>query len=63
MFTSTQAGGLNMLEKCRSCGLEHEDLSHVVFRRNQVSNRVLPYCSQCMRRLYNVPYRPDRNIE
>ncbi len=52
-----------MLEKCRSCGLEHEDLSHVVFRRNQVSNRVLPYCSQCMRRLYNVPYRPDRNIE
>ncbi len=51
-----------MLEMCRSCGYEHEDLTRVLFRRNHVSNRVLPYCSQCMRRLYQVPYRPEKEI-
>lgn len=51
-----------MIEKCRSCGFEHEDLAKVLFRRNHVSNRILPYCAHCMRRLYQVPYRPDRDI-
>lgn len=51
-----------MLEKCRACGFEHEDLAHILFKRNHVSNRVLPYCSHCMRRLYQVPYRPGRDL-
>ncbi|MFZ3102289.1 MAG: hypothetical protein WA113_08870 [Desulfitobacteriaceae bacterium] len=51
-----------MLEMCRSCGYEHEDLTRVLFRRNHVSNRVLPYCGQCMRRLYQVPYRPEKEM-
>ena len=48
-----------MLEKCRYCGFEHEDLKHIFFRRNHVSNRVLPHCLHCFRRLYQVPYRPE----
>ena len=48
-----------MLEKCRYCGFEHEDLKHIFFRRNHVSNRVLPHCLHCLRRLYQVPYRPE----
>lgn len=51
-----------VFEKCRSCGYEHEDLERVVFKRNHVSNRILPYCNQCMRRLYQVPYRPEKEI-
>lgn len=52
-----------MIEKCRSCGFEHDDLTKVVFRRNHVSNRMLPYCMSCMRRLYKVPYRPNRDSD
>lgn len=52
-----------MIEKCRSCGFEHDDLTKVVFRRNHVSNRMLPYCMSCMRRLYKVPYRPNRESD
>jgi len=51
-----------VLEKCRSCGYEHRDISKVVFKRNHVSNRMLPYCGSCMRRLYQVPYRPERGL-
>ena len=51
-----------MLEKCRACGFEHEDLGHILFKRNHVSNRVLPYCSVCLRRLYQVPYRPEPDL-
>ncbi|HWQ71741.1 MAG TPA: hypothetical protein VN370_05395 [Desulfitobacteriaceae bacterium] len=51
-----------MLEICRSCGFEHEDLTRVLFRRNHVSNRVLPYCGRCMRRLYRVDYRSARSM-
>jgi len=53
-----------MLEKCRFCGFEHdEDLHHIFFKRNHVSNRVLPHCLHCKRRLYHVPYRPELNIK
>lgn len=63
LFRSTQVKEeAQMIEKCRSCGFEHEDLSGVVFRRNHVSNRTLPYCRRCLRRLYQVPYRPDRDL-
>ncbi|MDA8441575.1 MAG: hypothetical protein M0Z55_04280 [Peptococcaceae bacterium] len=48
-----------MLEKCRSCGFEHEDLAHVFYQRNHVANKILPFCSKCSRRLYNVAYRPQ----
>jgi hypothetical protein len=51
-----------MIEKCRSCGHEHHDISKVLFRRNHVSNRMLPYCSFCLRRLYKVPYRPTSKL-
>jgi len=63
LFRITQSRrGKLVLEKCRSCGFEHEDLDNILFRRNHVSNRVLPYCSHCMRRLYQVPYRPERDL-
>jgi len=52
-----------MLEKCRYCGFEHEDFKHIFFRRNHVSNRVLSHCLHCLRRLYQVPYRPELNIK
>ncbi|MHB8124330.1 MAG: hypothetical protein ACYDEJ_01585 [Desulfitobacteriaceae bacterium] len=51
-----------MLEMCRTCGYEHEDLTRVLFRRNHVSNRVLPYCGKCNRRLYQVTYRSEKEM-
>ena len=56
--TKIKGNEVCIMEKCRSCGHDHSDISKVVFRRNHVSNRMLPYCSYCMRRLYKVPYRP-----
>lgn len=52
-----------MLEKCRYCGFEHEDLGHIFFRRNHISNRVLPHCLYCFRRLYQVPYKLELNTK
>ncbi len=49
-----------VLEKCRSCGFEHENLDFVIYQRNHVANKVLPFCAKCSRRLYHVTFKPIR---
>jgi len=61
-ISTSEGGGLvAVLEKCRSCGFEHEGPEFVYYQRNHVANKVLPFCGKCSRRLYHVPYGPGRS--